>query len=958
MLKEMAITSKAVVVSVTESHLSDDILSSEIQMAGYQLSRYDRPNQARRGGVALYIRNDLADEGVSLAGASSGCCEYQMIHFLRKNLVLVNVYKPPRADLTAFTEIMNQINQKITDLGTPLPSIIMVGDFNLPDVDWTSTTSDTNTQGRPLLKMMEELALEQLVDVPTRGDHILDLYITNREDWVSKVDATFVSGLSDHNVVNVSVNIDTMQQPEYTNENDSVLAKLNFLSDRTAWDSLREDLGAIQWAEILQDKSCSEMQIQIQRILEETCPRHVPVRRPPPKASNIPRDRKIIMRKRNKYRKKLLESADNSGQQRLRELICQLDVRLQASHEAEQLNKENAAVEKIKENPKYLFGYAKAKAQLRSRVGPFFLNNGLVTEPLAKSEVLREQYKTVFSSPKYSQEENLQFVQEQMTRGTLTDIDFTDEELAECLNELNPKSSSGPDGVHASILRQCREILKEPLATLWRSSLDEGTVPEPMKMGSVTPIYKGKEKHLPANYRPVVLTSHVIKAQEKLIVRRLRDYLERENILNSNQHGFRQGRSCLSQLLDHHAMIVSALAEGEAVDVIYLDFAKAFDKVDHGVLLRKLARIGIGGNLLKWIHSFLTQRQQAVRVEGSMSSNFEVISGVPQGSVLGPLLFLIHIYDIDDEVEYSRTASFADDTRVSKNVKEITDCDKLQADLGKIYEWADFNHMEFNQSKFELIRYGKHPDFDYQYKTADGNQIEEKDGTKDLGVFIDKEITFKNHINEAVLSAKKVMGITWRTFRTRERLPMLTIYKACIRPLLEYGCQLWCPRQIGDIQKLEAIQRTFTSRIAGLRALNYWERLENLGLYSLERRRERYIIIYVWKIISGLIINFSDPRSRIVTRDNPRFGRICRVPTVSNRLWRIWSIHQYSLSVTGPKLFNKLPRDLREYNGSLESFKNRLDVFLRSVEDQPVTPHYYQVGRSNSLLDRIGGAVL
>jgi ribonuclease P/MRP protein subunit RPP40 len=185
---------------------------------------------------------------------------------------------------------------------------------------------------------------------------------------------------------------------------------------------------------------------------------------------------------------------------------------------------------------------------------------------------------------------------------------------------------------------------------------------------------------------------------------KLVDYLTVNKLLNENQHGFRKGRSCLSQLLLYYDYILQKLEAGENVDIIYLDFAKAFDKVDHGILLHKLKLLGIHGQIGSWISSFLMDRSQYVAVNGNLSTASKVVSGVPQGTVLGPLLFIILMGDIDKLVTSSFVSSFADDTRAGKGVKNVSDCEILQADLNSIYDWAQTNNMEFNDSKFELIR--------------------------------------------------------------------------------------------------------------------------------------------------------------------------------------------------------------------------------------------------------------
>ena len=223
----------------------------------------------------------------------------------------------------------------------------------------------------------------------------------------------------------------------------------------------------------------------------------------------------------------------------------------------------------------------------------------------------------------------------------------------------------------------------------------------------VIPIYKGGPKASPVNFRPVSLTSHIIKTMERVIRIFLVRHLEVHNKLNPNQHGFRSQRSCLSQLLEYHDEILSNLEEGNNVDSIYLDFSKAFDKVDIGILCRKMRALGISWSLGKWIHNFLTSRKQFILVNGSISKASHVTSGVPQGTVLGPILFLIMINDIDENISAkSKVSLFADDTRVMRPVSTEEDVEDLQRDLDNIYDWQKENNMLFNNKKFEMMRYG------------------------------------------------------------------------------------------------------------------------------------------------------------------------------------------------------------------------------------------------------------
>ena len=449
----------------------------------------------------------------------------------------------------------------------------------------------------------------------------------------------------------------------------------------------------------------------------------------------------------------------------------------------------------------------------------------------------------------------------------------------------------------------------------------------------------------------------MIKIFEKVMRIKIVGFLKEHHLFNKSQHGFTEGRSCLSQLLAHHDKILNILESGVNVDTIYLDFAKAFDKVDHSILLKKLSLLGVRGKVLKWITSFLTSRTQKVMVNGILSDPAPVVSGVPQGSVLGPLLFLILISDIDVDVVNSFLSPFADGTRVSKGVSGISDTSSLQSDLEIIYQWAIDNNMSFNNLKFELIRRG----FDAtlklctSYTSPDGTIINEKDHVKDLGVTMSSDFSFNEHINRICRSARNMCSWIMRTFKSRSSDLMLTTWKALVLPILDYCSQLWSPIKKGLIQKIEEIQKSFTRKIRGRRGEDYWTRLSSLHLYSLERRRERYRIIYVWKILEGLVPNLEVNEIRCT--ESSRNGRMCIIPSMAKRTsTHLTNIREGSFCIDGTRLFNSVPKEIRDLTGvGVPKFKEKLDEFLSAVPDEPQCCGYTADRRaeSNSLLHMV-----
>ena len=481
-------------------------------------------------------------------------------------------------------------------------------------------------------------------------------------------------------------------------------------------------------------------------------------------------------------------------------------------------------------------------------------------------------------------------------------------------------------------------------------------IPSDLLLVLICPVHKGGSRGLPKNYRPVALTSHLVKVFERVVRKALVKHLEENGLLPDGQHGFRALRSTLTQLLSYWDLILDELEQGDGVDVIYTDFSKAFDKVETGVLLHKLKDCGISGRVGSWLASFLNSeaRKQAVVVDGRISSLSPVISGVPQGTVLGPVLFLIHISDIATGLSQNTTASsFADDTRVKRGIHSTADCHSLQADLTLVYNWASKVNMHFNGEKFECMRFWPNPSSspDFTYLGPDGEPIEVKESLKDLGVHLSSDLTFRLHIEKVVSAASKMAGWGLRTFRRRSLVTMRTIWKSLVQPKLDYCSQFWSPGDQESINRIESVQRHFISAVSFLQEMSYWEKLKKFQAYSQERRRERYMIIFLWKISQGLVKGYS----LLFTGVLGRRGRTA-VPNAvlmsSSSLVR--KARECSMGVKGARIFNLLPSEIRNIDAdNVDQFKKNLDEFLSQVPDQPTTAGLGRAAETNSLLHQI-----
>ena len=342
----------------------------------------------------------------------------------------------------------------------------------------------------------------------------------------------------------------------------------------------------------------------------------------------------------------------------------------------------------------------------------------------------------------------------------------------------------------------------------------------------------------------------------------------------------------------------------------------------------------------------MTDRVQQVRVQGHLSTPKPVLSGVPQGSVLGPLLFLIMILDINNEVTEAEIGSFADDTKTWRAIKCVNDEAVMQGELNKLYTWGEDNNMMYNEGKFDHMEYSRNTSINTEYKYLE-ETIKKKETVKDLGIHFSGDAKFSHHIYTTVAGAQRISGYILRTFRTRKTYLMGTLLRSLLVTALEYGCVVWSPTDPHLIKLLESVQRRFTSRFVEFNQyneelgmmiceVNYWKRLNKLRIFSLERRRERYMILYIYKIMIGLCPNPGFDRI-------PMNRRTTIMPKCSGRTdnW-VKTARQSSFFVRGPQLFNTLPEHLRnvmlpEVPSKLcvEKYKEKLDEYLWHIPDQP-----------------------
>ena len=505
---------------------------------------------------------------------------------------------------------------------------------------------------------------------------------------------------------------------------------------------------------------------------------------------------------------------------------------------------------------------------------------------------------------------------------------FREETVLKKLKGLKVDKSRGPDDVHPRVLKELSDVLAKPTTILFQKCLDESYVPQPWKLANVTPIHKKGSRNLTQNYRPISLTCILCKIFESILKDEMMTFMLVNKKISVHQHGFMPGRSCVTQLLESMESWVNSLDDKYSTDIVYLDFKKAFDSVPHKRLLIKLRSFGIDGFILEWIENYLKDRKQLVVLDGEKSPWLSITSGVPQGSVIGPILFLLYINDLPDVVQ-SVVKLFADDAKLFRRIRCEEDCDVLQSDLEKLQIWSSDWQLQFHPDKCFLLRIGSyHPSQEFVYKMR-SNQNEvilpKKDFAKDLGVVCDKDLKFTEHINEAVGKANRMLGIIRRSFDYLERKNFVLLYKTIVRSVLEYAAPVWFPQFQYQVDLIESVQRRATKLMPGMSNLEYVDRLKILKLPTLLFRRVRGDLITLYKVLNGKynieLLNL------VLDTNNTTRGHTLKLKKFNARL----NVQKNSFSFRVINWWNSLPEEVISAP-SVDSFKKKFDKHTQNCE--------------------------
>ena len=793
------VDSKPDVIIGNESELTNERVDSDFLPPGYQALRLDK--SSHRHGVFVAFRDELVVTQVPINNRDPKC-EFVLAKLEvvgKPDLYIGSFYRHTNSDPSSLKSLFDQIIQ--VSGGQKLPNMIIGGDFNLPDADWESGTYRSSPQyGKEVhekgLEYMSNLFMTQMVSNATRGKNTLDLIFATCPDLVENV--TVQPGISDHEAVEADILLKarvTKKKPRLV----YMYGKADQAKLRSRLEALGKDFRNGSSSRDA-DGNWKYFTEGIHQIVQDLVPtKFVRERHSLPWIG--PRLQKTIKRKNRTYWK-----AKNAP---FRQRFKLWEKYRQQQRSVQRLIKEahdaymDSLFEDDEGNLSKMF-YKAVKAKKRDSVGvsPLRSKSGkLDSTPRGKAKILSDQYSGVFKKDTGKQQPPTSGPRKQ----TMPRIQVTVKGVELLLLKLNPKKAVGPDKVPTVLLKEHADIMAPILQVIYQQSLDTGKVPAGWKVADVVAIYKKGDKNTASNYRPVSLTSISCKGLEHIIFSNIMDHVDMHKILSTFQHGFRKNHSCETQLVTTIEDLARGLDNRQQIDLLILDFSKAFDVVSHRLLLGKLEHYGIRGSTLGWVTDWLTDRTQRVVIDGECSEDAPVLSGVPQGTVLGPLMFILYINDISAGTNCS-IRLFADDCLLYRVVDSTRDAALLQWDLKIMCRWADAWEMDFNPSKcYKLSITKRRCPLSYPY-TINGVMLEHVSSNPYLGVELDATLSWKQQTKKTLTKSNRTLNLLRRNLHNCSRKTKETAYKTLVRPTLEYASSAWDPYMQKQIDSLEAVQ--------------------------------------------------------------------------------------------------------------------------------------------------------
>ncbi|MCG8047067.1 MAG: reverse transcriptase domain-containing protein, partial [Candidatus Thiodiazotropha endolucinida] len=853
-------------------------------------------------------------------------CVWVEICIHNRKELLGTFYRPPNSNNAIYTYIEDSFGLAFD---TNISNITITGDFNF-DVS-------KQTSYRKIKDLCQHFNLDQIITETTHytenSESIIDLFMVSNKNRIalSGVGEPFLDqNIRYHCPIYCAYNFNKITSPTYTRQ--------IYLYHRGNYQTLSRELNETDWHSLKDDDVDSYAQNVTDAILN-LVNKHIPNKTIHIRKSDPPwltNDIKKLMRKRKRLYDKYKRTKQEQDFNKYKQVRNQVTAFIRKAKNDE-LNKLKNKLKDPNINQKDWWKTLKnfIKPEQQSSTPPLKADNIIISDEKEKADLLNDY----FTQQTILDELNASLPQAANTRhNKLESIIITSEDVKSILSTLPTGKASGPDLIGNKILKDLAEPLTFPLKDLFNFCLENGRFPAMWKQANVTPIFKKDDPSEVSNYRPISLLSTVGKVLEKIVHKYIFNFFRENAIITTLQSGFVPGDSTVNQLTDMYNTFCQALDEGKEVRAIFCDISKAFDRVWHKGLLYKLSSVGISGRLLQWFSDYLENRKQRVVLPGTASSWTSIKAGVPQGSILGPLLFLIYINDIVEDI-HSSIRLFADDTNLYIIVDDPVDAsDKLNTDLSKINEWAKQWLVKFNPSKSESMVFSRK-----RYKPnhppvfMNETQINEVISHKHLGVVFSNDCTWHEHLEYIKTKAWSRINIMRKLKFKLDRHSLQTIYFSFIRSLLEYADVVWDNCTLYEVNDLEKIQNEAARIVTGATKLVSIESLHNETKWeSLASRRKKHKLQLFYKMQNNLTPNY--------------LSSLVPVPVGNNSTYNLRNARDLSTVQAHSQLYYKsfLPSVVRDWNVLPEeirnspspvSFKRQLDLNLASL------PRYFCDGK-------------
>ena len=911
------------VLIFTETWLSPDIPDKDVEIINFS-PPYRKDRERRGGGVAMYLKDSIFHKRRSDLEIRDLESLWVQVEVSGKKMLINGSYRPPSSSRNYWDLIDVSFSNGID---TGIDNIFILGDFN---------NDCLNKHNNEILDICNQYNLTQLIEEPTHytetSSTLLDLAIVKNVNSIVSacVGDPFIPDLIRyHCPIVISVDFKKPQICKFKRRiwkyDDGDYELYRNLLEEYDWDNLLAD-GEV-------DDNAEKITKQIIDIASQSIPNKLATIRPAEPDCMHNEIRKLIRQRKRLHRKaKLSNTTENwtKFRQKRNEVVSAIRKSKVKYYEkiSDQLKQNKGAKTWWRTAKKAMGG------NMANSIPPLHYNNILAESDLDKAEVLNEY----FTSQSSLNDRNKQLPNMiDVANDILYDINITQEDVENVLKELDPSKATGPDLMNPKLLKEGAEQLSNPLSKLFNKSVVTGKYPSLWKKANIIPIFKKGDKNSPSNYRPVSLLCCLGKVMEKCIYKYIYNFLLRNSLLSPFQSGFRQGDSTTNQLLYIYNFFCSAIDDGKDVRAVFCDVSKAFDKVWHRGLLYKLNKIGVRGKVYVWLCNYLNNRKQRVVINGHSSSWKSVNAGVPQGSILGPLLFLIFINDIVANID-SNIRLFADDTSLYilvENPYAAATC--LNKDLSKILKWAEDWLVLFNPSKTEDMIISRkltrddHPDIVFN-----NTVIPQVESHKHLGIHLSNNCQWNEHIKFVLDKSWQKLNILRSLKFKVDRLSLQQMYFSFIRPLLEYSDVVWdnCSRQQKNL--LESVQLEAARIVTGATKLTSFNNLYiETGWEKLELRREKHKLIVLYKMINGLVPNYLEELLPPLVQETARYN-------LRNDL-------DFRTILTRTKLYydSVLPSAIRAWNNLSDDVRNlpTLSSFRKAINyDKLKVPSYYSVG--------------